>query len=205
MRVFSGTLASLCGLEQALDTNDDKEINLSLSRILLMQAMSFSIGGLPMLFSGDEIGYSNDYSYLEDPGKSYDNRWMHRPETDWERIRKIGQSQNAGSFVYGGTKKLIRLRKQLEMLSDLNNIEWLQTENIHVAGFIRRRNGKSLYCLFNFSDSDTSISWWVINRYEPVSTVLENCWSEADVLVGESDIKLFFKGYQFYFLKTVPE
>jgi hypothetical protein len=24
-----------------------------------------------------EAGYINDYSYLEDAGKSYDNRWMH--------------------------------------------------------------------------------------------------------------------------------
>ena len=202
---ISGTLASLCGLEKALESNDEDEISLALLRILLMQAMSFSMGGLPMLFSGDELGAVNNYSYLEDPGKNYDNRWMHRPKSDWERIRKIGLSQNAESFVYGGTKKLIRLRKQLEMLSDFNNIEWLQTENSHVAGYIRRGTGKSLYCLFNFSESETSISWWVINRYEPVSTVLENCWTETDILVGTDETRLFFKGYQFYYLRTVLE
>jgi amylosucrase len=202
---ISGTLASLCGLEEALEANDDHVINLALSRILLMQAMSFSIGGLPMLFSGDEMGAVNNYSYLKDPDKNYDNRWMHRPETDWERIRTIGQSRNAESFVFGGTKKLIRLRRELGMLTDLNNIEWLQTENIHVAGFIRRLEGKSLYCLFNFSDSETSISWWVINRYEPVTTALENCWTDAKVVVGEDNSKLFFKGYQFFFLKTTVE
>jgi amylosucrase len=127
---------------------------------------------------------------------------MHRPDMDWEQIKTIGQSRNAGSFVFGGTKKLIRLRKQLEMLSDLNNIEWLNTENIHVAGFIRRGKRDNLYCLFNFSDAETSISWWVINRYEPTSAVLENCWTESKISVGEDDTRLFFKGYQFYYLKS---
>lgn len=51
-----------------------------------MQAQSMFIGGIPMLFYGDEIGYTNDYSYLNDPGKSYDNRWMHRPIINWEKM-----------------------------------------------------------------------------------------------------------------------
>ncbi len=76
---ISGTLASLCGLEKALNEKDEQAIGHSISKILLMQAQSFFIGGLPMLFYGDELGYTNDYSYLDDPGKSYDNRWMHRP------------------------------------------------------------------------------------------------------------------------------
>ena len=54
-----------------------------------LTAMSFFIGGMPMLFYGDEVGYTNDYSYLNDPGKSYDNRWMHRSVIDWEKNKKI--------------------------------------------------------------------------------------------------------------------
>ena len=41
----------------------------SIDKILMMQALSFYIGGMPMLFYGDELGYTNDYSYLEDPEK----------------------------------------------------------------------------------------------------------------------------------------
>ncbi|MGL6268323.1 MAG: hypothetical protein ACRC2O_10350, partial [Chitinophagaceae bacterium] len=58
---------------------------LSLRKIILMQAHSFFLGGVPMLFYGDEVAYTNDYSYLDDPGKSYDNRWMHRPVIDWKK------------------------------------------------------------------------------------------------------------------------
>ena len=28
-----------------------------------MQAHSFFLGGVPMIFYGDEVGYTNDYSY----------------------------------------------------------------------------------------------------------------------------------------------
>ena len=52
-----------------------------------MQAHSFFIGGMPMLFYGDELGYINDYSYLSETGKSYDNRWMHRPVMRQEKLK----------------------------------------------------------------------------------------------------------------------
>jgi amylosucrase len=82
---ISGSLASLCGLESAQEAGDHKAIEVSLQRILLMQAHSFFLGGVPMIFYGDESAYTNDYSYLDDDGKSYDNRWMHRPVIHWEK------------------------------------------------------------------------------------------------------------------------
>jgi amylosucrase len=66
---ISGSLASLCGLEKALLDNDENEVDTAINRILLMQAHSFFIGGIPMIFYGDEAGYTNDYSYLLDPGR----------------------------------------------------------------------------------------------------------------------------------------
>jgi amylosucrase len=53
--------------------------------LLMMQAHSFLLGGIPMLFYGDEAAYTNDYSYLDDLAQSYDNRWMHRPMVNWEK------------------------------------------------------------------------------------------------------------------------
>ena len=88
---ISGSLASLCGLEKALAENNEFTIQQSIAKILLMQAHSFFLGGLPMVFYGDELGYTNDYSYLQDPGKSYDNRWMHRPVIDWKKNERISE------------------------------------------------------------------------------------------------------------------
>jgi amylosucrase len=201
---ISGTLASLCGLEDALEKGIGPEINLSIARILLMQAMSFSIGGIPMLFSGDEYGATNNYLYVKDPAKSYDNRWMHRPPADWQFMDGPDKPENPMSLIFQATKTLIRLRRTLPMLADLKNIEWLEIENEHVAGFIRKSKEGSLYCLFSFSEKETSISWWVINRRLQAGTKLENCWTRETCIVGPDEDKLFFKAYQFFYFLVGP-
>ncbi len=52
--------------------------------MLLLYAFAFAHGGLPLIYMGDELGLLNDASYLGDPHKADDNRWMHRPAMDWE-------------------------------------------------------------------------------------------------------------------------
>ena len=123
---ISGSLASLCGLEKALagDLNgglsdagsNNPAVQTAISKIILMQAQSLLLGGIPMLFYGDEVGYTNDYSYLVDPGKSYDNRWMHRPVIRWEKndLRKVDGSVE--QRIFSATQQLIRLRKSIAAL-----------------------------------------------------------------------------------------
>ena len=119
---ISGTLASLCGLEKALNKEDKNAVSQSINKILMMQALSFFIGGMPMLFYGDELGYTNDYSYLEDLGKSYDNRWMHRPVMDWDRIQQIDIRGTTEERIFSGTQKLLQIRRRLPALADLGNL-----------------------------------------------------------------------------------
>lgn len=66
-----------------------------------------------MIFYGDEVGYTNDYSYLNDPGKSYDNRWMHRPVIDWDKNKKRNETGTIEQKVFSGTRKLIEVRKNI--------------------------------------------------------------------------------------------
>ena len=149
---ISGSLASLCGLEKALLSKDSAAIDLAIGRILMMQAHSFLIGGIPMIFYGDEAGYTNDYSYLEDPGKDYDNRWMHRPVIDWEKNKRIEEQGSTEERVYSATRRLIAIRNKLPMIADAKNLTWLTPHNIHVAGYLRTLENRRVYCLFNFSD-----------------------------------------------------
>ena len=76
---ISGTLASLAGLERALHTQDAGEIELAMRRILLLHGIILSVGGIPLIYLGDEVGTLNDYSYRDDPAKVDDSRWVHRP------------------------------------------------------------------------------------------------------------------------------
>ncbi|WP_204271078.1 hypothetical protein, partial [Escherichia coli] len=68
-------------------------------------------------FYGDEAGYTNDYSYLEDEGKSYDNRWMHRPIIDWEKNKKTEDEKTIEGQIFTATKKLLAIRKKLTVLA----------------------------------------------------------------------------------------
>ena len=149
---ISGTLASLCGLEKALDEKNEVNIDLAIRRILLMQACSFFIGGIPVLFYGDELGYTNDYSYLKDPAKSYDNRWMHRPIIDWKKNKKAEKVGTIEYRVFSGIQRLLSIRKSLPAVADAKNLSWLNTHHHHhVAGFVRSLGTQKLLCLFNFS------------------------------------------------------
>ena len=115
---ISGTLASLCGLEKALHDKDKQDIGMAIRKILLMQAHSFFLGGMPMIFYGDELGYTNDYSYLQDPGKSYDNRWMHRPVMQESKYQQIDIPGSPEEKIFSGTQRLLQIRKDLPVLAD---------------------------------------------------------------------------------------
>ena len=82
---ISGTCASLAGLEKALRARSPLEIDLAVQRILLIHSVILSIGGIPLIYLGDETAMLNDYSYANDPAKAGDSRWVHRPFADWQR------------------------------------------------------------------------------------------------------------------------
>jgi amylosucrase len=199
---ISGSLASLCGLEKAINADNETAIDISIKKILLMQAMSFFIGGVPMIFYGDEIGYTNDYSYLNDPGKSYDSRWMHRPEIDWEKNKKINIEGTIEQRIFSSTKRLIEIRKQIDFVSDLKNLTWLESQNIHVAVFLREHFGKKLFCVFNFSNEKIFLSWYIFKQQVSANTILFDHWSNKNYTVGRDDEYLIIEPCEFHLLEA---
>ena len=200
---ISGSLASLCGLEKAIEDNDETAIDFSIKKIFLMQAHSFFIGGVPMLFYGDEVGYTNDYSYLNDPGKSYDNRWMHRPVIDWDKNKKIDEPGTVEHEVFNGTKHLIAVRKKLELISDFKNLTWLPPHNVHVAGYLRTHNGNKLYAVFNFSGKPQWLTWFAFKQHGPVLHKLMDHWSNTEFEIGFDHEYFILAPYSFYLLQPV--
>ena len=69
-----GTTASLCGLE----TSEGDQLERAISRDLTLHAWMLSQSGIPVIYSGDEIGQLNDYSYHHNPEKRADSRYLHR-------------------------------------------------------------------------------------------------------------------------------
>ncbi len=170
-----------------------------------MQAHSFFIGGVPMLFYGDELGYTNDYSYLKDPGKSYDNRWMHRPIIDWEKNKKIDKKGSVEQRIFSGTQKLIDLRKKLSVVADHSNLTWLTPHNIHVAGFLRSLGEDKLFGVFNFSPKPSFLTWYAIKEHNLKSSRLYDHWKEKTHEIGKDSNYLIIEPYEFHLLEPVKE
>lgn len=200
---ISGSLASLCGLEYALQKNNAKAIDLAVKKILLMQAHSFFLGGVPVIFYGDESAHINDYSYLQDEGKNYDNRWMHRPVIDWKKNGKFDKPGTIEHIIFTGTQKLIALRKKLPVIADKKNLTWLTPHNIHVAGYLRAWDDERVWCIFNFSDRVQHLTWYAFkeNGMEPVR--LYDHWSEGTYEVKNDNEYFELPPYSFYIMEPV--
>jgi amylosucrase len=196
---ISGTLASLCGLEKAIENEDEQQIKTAVQKITLMQAQSFFIGGVPMLFYGDEQGYTNDYSYLDNPDKNYDNRWMHRPLLKWNgAYLKEGTIENK---IFYNTQSLLAIRKKLEIIADKKNLTWINTSNNKVAGFLRAWDKDRIYCIFNFSNTETGISWYSFKQNAMLPVKLFDLWEQKLYNVGNDHEMLTVKPYQFLILE----
>ncbi|MEO5891390.1 MAG: alpha-amylase family glycosyl hydrolase [Ferruginibacter sp.] len=199
---ISGSLASLCGLEKATRENNKEAIDISINKILLMQAQSFFVGGIPMLFYGDEVGYTNDYSYLDDPGKSYDNRWLHRPVIDWVKNERSEIAGTTEQRLFFGTQRLISIRKKLSVVGDYKNLAWLGQHNIHVAGYLRTLDEEKLYCVFNFSNQAAFLTWAAFKQHGPAPDKLYDHWSERSFTVGFDHEYLIMPPYTFNLLEV---
>ena len=198
---ISGSLASLCGLETAIQKNDPKEIELAVNKILLMQAMSFFIGGLPVLFYGDEYGQLNDYSYLKDESKSNDNRWMHRPVIDWDKNLNIEKPGTTEHIIFSATQKLISIRKKLSVIADKKNLTWLTPHNTHIAGFLRAWENDRVYCLFNFSAVEQKLSNIVFKENDMRPSRLFDHWTEKYFDVKNDHENFVLPPYSFFVLE----
>jgi amylosucrase len=166
-----------------------------------MQALSLFVGGVPMLFYGDEAAYTNDYAYLEDPGKSYDNRWMHRPIIDWKKNAAVDSPNTVENQVFSNLQKLIKLRKSLKAVADLKNIHWLEIHNNSIIGFERYIEDEKVYFLFNFSAVPQEVTYYVLGAFGERATSLKDLWSGKTIKVGMDHDHLAFAPYQFYILK----
>ncbi|MFQ5398107.1 MAG: alpha-amylase family protein [Anaerolineae bacterium] len=151
-RRISGSLASLVGLELALERGDETAVDLAIRRILLLHSMILTFGGIPLLYMGDEIGLLNDDSYLDDPDLADDNRWMHRPFMDWTAAARRRDPETVAGRIFLGLQKLIRARKEAFVLHGRARSYPVWTHNERVFGLIRERALGQLLVLANFSE-----------------------------------------------------
>jgi amylosucrase len=147
----SGTTASLAGLEAALEGRDEPALELALRRILLLHAVAFAHGGLPLVYMGDELGLRNDRGWAADPARGDDNRWMHRPPMDWAAAERRADPASIEGRLWDGLRRLVAARRATRAAHAQGAAEPLWTGNDHVFGLLRERAGARLLLLANFT------------------------------------------------------
>ncbi len=164
---ISGSLASLVGLESALEDENPDAIEAAIQKILLLHSLILSFGGMPLFYYGDEIGTLNNYDYLEDESKSNDSRWLQRPTTDWSKAELRNQPGTVEYRIFSNLKKLVALRKEIPAFADYNNRELLDVENPHLFVFLRfdPQNSKAkVMVMANFDDHPQSMSFDTLHQ-----------------------------------------
>ncbi|WP_321393561.1 alpha-amylase family glycosyl hydrolase [uncultured Desulfuromusa sp.] len=198
---ISGSLASLVGLECALEREDNAAIADAIKVILLLHGVIMAFGGIPLLYYGDAIGTLNDDSYREDPVKQEDTRWVHRPSIDWDIADRRNTPGTVEYEIFSALKRMIAVRKEIEVFADFNNRELIEVKNPHLFVFGRyhlQKPNEQVLVVANFSKHPQHLnledlgSW--VARYRPL----------VDLYRGKSpDIfnnSLVIPGYEFYWL-----
>jgi len=134
---ISGSLASLVGLQYALEAGDPLATDEAIKNILLLHSMILSFGGIPLLYYGDELGELNDFSYQDDPHKVGDSRWIHRPTIDWQRAENRNVTGTVEYNIFSALKRMIAVRKEIGVFADFNNRELFEVKNPHLFVFGR--------------------------------------------------------------------
>lgn len=161
MRI-AGTLASLAGLELAIEKDDEEQKDLAIRRMLLLQGITLSIGGIPLLYLGEEWGMLNDYDFVKDPAKAGDTRWVHRPRMQWEYLTALEELTESGigsirRRIFRSLQRLIAARKSHPALAG-QKMELVTTGNPHLLCFVRFHDSHRMIVVANFTEQPQSIS-----------------------------------------------
>jgi len=201
---ISGALASLAGLEYALEIDDDQAIDDAIRLILLLHSMILAFGGIPLLYYGDALGTLNDDSYRDDPHKQGDSRWVHRPAIDWDKAALRNTPGSVEYRIFSALKKMIAVRKEIPSFADFNNRELIDVANPHLFVFERynvSQPGDRVLVVGNFSNRPQHLN------LDDLSSRPRQHGPYVDLLSGERPdlfkASLVIPGYGFYWLSEM--
>ena len=157
---FCGTAASMCGLETALAAQDKERISQAIGLDLMLHAYMLIQSGIPMIYSGDEIGQLNDYSYQDDPDKCQDSRYIHRGAFQWELAKKRKNKTSPQGRIFQGLDRLEQIRKQDLVFAEDAAVYTVPTGHHGILCVIREKDGRRMAGVFNFTSRDASVPVW---------------------------------------------
>ena len=151
---FCGTTASMCGIEAAGFEGNAEKMQVAIQEDLMLQAYMLTQSGIPMLYSGDELGQVNDYSYKDDAEKASDSRYLHRGAFLWELADKRKDLSTVQGQLFQMLNRLEQIRRQENVFSQEAEVYTYDVHNDSILGILREYKGERFIALFNFSESE---------------------------------------------------
>lgn len=188
---FCGTTASMCGIEKAAAEQDPQAMERAIRLDVMLHAYMFMQSGIPVLYSGDEIGQLNDYGYREDPLKAADSRYIHRGAMNWELAERSADKDTPEGKISGWLGRLEQIRKREKAFVSGADTWTVDTWDPSVLCIGRYFEGEKILGLFNFSESDRT-AWINETDGEYVDLI-----SGEERMAGAVDIP----AYGFFYLK----
>jgi amylosucrase len=156
---ISGTAASLCGIDAALEADDEAAAEAGLRRLELAYAFAFSYGGIPLIYMGDELAVRNDFAYLANPDHAADNRWMHRPVMDWSVAARRSDPDTIEQRAFVKMRDLAKARGAERVLHGSSRTRVCYLTDRRVCAFVREASdGRRFVMVGNFSDDHLSVA-----------------------------------------------
>ena len=148
-----GTTASLCGLEAAEYEGDSFKLERAVACDLTLHAWMFSQSGIPVIYSGDEVGRLNDYTYHSDPDKQADSRYIHRGAFQWGLAEYRNDPDAYQGKLFQGLRRMEGIRAGEPCFNPDAEVRVEDSGDSRVLALSRRSGDRELVCLFNFSPS----------------------------------------------------
>ena len=156
---FCATTASLCGIEKAGFEQDAAAMERAVRFDLTLHAMMLMQTGIPMIYSGDEIAQVNDYSYLDDPNKAGDSRYIHRGKFRWDIAENIHDLSTPEGQVFCGLNALNALRKTNPAFGTTADVWTLDTGDNGLLAIGRYAEGQKVIGVFNFTGEEKAVTF----------------------------------------------
>lgn len=174
-----GTTASLCGLEAALYENNPDKVKRAVACDLMLHAYLLIQSGIPVLYSGDEVGQLNDYSYKENPDKCADSRYLHRGKFQWEKLKKTDKTYRVSMEIFHTLRKMEEIREQHPVFNGKADVWTFDTGYSHVLGIGRYLDGEEIRAYFNFSEYELDEVWMPMDEGREYTDLLSGMTMEA--------------------------
>lgn len=192
---FCGTTASMCGIEKAGFEQDDAAMEKAIKFDVMLHAYMFMQSGIPVIYSGDEIGQVNDYTYKDDPAKADDSRYIHRGAMNWKLADNISKPDTVENKIFTALGQLEKIRKEEKVFVSYADTWTIETWDSSVLCIGRYFDGEKIIGLFNFSE------------YDKTAWINETDGDYIDLISGREirPVGVDIPAYGFYYLKQITE